>query len=164
MAQGKIAQGKIALERAQKVAAAVVKLLSPHCQRIEVAGSIRRRSPWVNDIDIVLVPNDGWNLHREIMRLGTVKMSGSKIMRVMVGDIQVDFYIASLETWATFFLIRTGSKENNVRLCTLARKRGWHLSLSGNGLFDEKGQRIAGDTEKSIFEALELPYQPPERR
>jgi len=159
-----MARGKMTLERAQKVADAVVKRLSPYCQRIEIAGSIRRRKPWVNDVDLVLVPKDLWNLHSELMKLGQLKMSGKKIMRVMVGSTQVDLYIAEPETWATLLLIRTGSKENNIRLCSRAKDMGWHLAASGDGLFNEKGERIAGDSEISIYNALGLPYQRPEER
>jgi len=152
------------LERARRIADEVVKQLSPYCRRIEVAGSVRRKKPWVNDIDLVLIPSDLWNLHHEIMGLGTVRMSGSKIMRVMVGSVQVDLYFATPESWATLLLIRTGSAENNIRLATLAKKKGWHLAANGDGLFDENVQRIAGDSEESIFEALGLPYQEPEER
>ncbi len=156
--------GKMALERAERVASVVVERLAPYCRKIEVAGSIRRRKPWVNDIDIVLIPSDAWGLHHEIMGLGQVKMSGTKIMRVRVGDIQADIYFADERTWATLLLIRTGSKESNIRLCTLAQKEGWHLSASGDGLFDEKGERIAGNSEESIYEALGLRYQDPWER
>lgn len=152
------------LGRAQRIASEVIKRLSPYCSRIEVAGSVRRKKPWVNDVDLVLIPSDLWNLHHEIMGLGQVRMSGNKIMRVMVGSTQVDFYIASEETFATLLLIRTGSAENNIRLATLAKKKGWHLAASGDGLFNENGERIAGDSEESIYEALGLPYQRPEER
>jgi len=77
---------------------------------------------------------------------------------------QIDIYFASPATWATLLLIRTGSAENNIRLATLAKKKGWHLAASGDGLFDENDQRIAGDTEISIYKALGLPFQPPEKR
>ena len=154
----------IALERAEKIAEAVVKRLEPYCKKIEVAGSVRRKRPWVNDVDFVLVPDDLWNLHHEIKGLGQVKVGGSKIMRVMVGSTQVDFYFADEHTWATLLLIRTGSAENNIRLATRAQQLGWHLAASGDGLFNEKGKRIAGDTEISIYNALGLPYQRPEER
>jgi len=156
--------GKMALERAEKIAESVVKRLSPYCKKIEVAGSIRRRKPWVNDIDLVLVPSDLWNLHHEVMGLGQMRMSGSKIMRVMVGSTQVDIYVADETTWATLLLIRTGSAENNIRLATRAKSRGWRLAASGDGLFNERGERIAGDTELSIYQVLGLPYQKPEER
>jgi len=152
------------LERAQRIANEVIKRLSPYCKKIEVAGSIRRRKPQVNDIDLVLIPNDLWNLHPELMKLGQLKMSGKKIMRVMIGSTQVDIYVANEETWATLLLIRTGSAENNIRLCSLAKRKGWHLAASGDGLFDETGKRIAGDTEESIYTALGQTYQQPWER
>lgn len=152
------------LERAQRIANEVIKRLSPYCKKIEVAGSIRRRKPQVNDIDLVLIPNDLWNLHPELMKLGQLKMSGKKIMRVMIGSTQVDIYVADEATWATLLLIRTGSKENNIRLCSRAKAMGWHLAASGDGLFNETGERIAGDTEISIYNALGLPYQEPWER
>jgi len=152
------------LERAQRIANEVIKRLSPYCQRIEVAGSVRRKKPLVNDIDFVLIPSDLWKLHHEIMLLGAVRMSGLKIMRVMAGSVQIDLYFASPETWATLLLIRTGSAKNNIRLATLAKERGWHLAASGNGLFNERGERIAGDSEQSIYQALGLPWQQPEER
>lgn len=155
---------QIALERARATAEAVVKRLAPYCKKIEVAGSIRRRRPWVHDIDIVLIPSNLWDLHQEIKKLGETKAAGNKIMRVVMGDIQIDIYIAEPETWATLFLIRTGSAENNIRLASRAKMMGWRLHADGSGLFNEKGERIAGDTEISIYNALGLPYQRPEER
>ena len=158
---------KMALERAEKIAEAVVKRLAPYCKKIEVAGCVRRLRPWVNDIDFVLIPSDPWNLHQEILNLCrpfSPKASGKKIMRIEVNGVQVDIYVASEETWATLLLIRTGSAENNIRLCSRAKEMGWHLAASGDGLFNEKGQRIAGDTEISIYNALGLAWQRPEER
>lgn len=155
---------KITLERAQRMAEAVIERLAPYCSRIKVAGSIRRKAPNPHDIDICLIASDPWNLHHEIMGMGQVKMSGDKITRVMVGSVQVDLYFADEKTWATLLLIRTGSAENNVRLCIVAKKKGWHLAASGDGLFNENGERIAGDSEESIYETLGLLWQRPEER
>lgn len=154
----------MSLERAQRIAVAVAKLLSPYCQRIQVAGSVRRKRPRVADIDFVLIPSDPWNLHHAIKGLGQIIMSGPKITRLMIGSTQVDLYFATPETWGTLLLIRTGSAENNIRLATHAKERGWHLAASGDGLFNEAGQRIAGESEESIYGALGLPYQKPWER
>lgn len=162
--------GKILLARADKIAEAVVKRLSPYCRKIdnrikiEVVGSVRRRVPWVNDIDLVLIPDDLWGFHAEVKKLGQMKMNGPKIKRIMVGSIQIDIYIADEDTWATLLLIRTGSAQNNIRLAQRAQERGWRLAASGDGLFNENGERIAGNTELSIFQALGLPYQQPKER
>lgn len=155
---------KISLEWARKIAREVTKRLSPYCEKIEVAGSVRRKRPWVNDIDFVLIPSDPWSLHHEIMGIGQVKMKGDKIARVMADIVQIDLYFATRETWATLLLIRTGSAENNIRLAKRAKDRRWQLKANGEGLFNEVGQRIAGDTEESIYGALGLPYQKPWER
>lgn len=75
--------------------------------------------------------------------------------------MRIDLYVATPETWHSHLLIRTGSTQHNVRLTTLARKRGWHLHADGRGLVNEKDERIAGDSEESFFEALEIPYLEP---
>ena len=152
------------LGRAKTIAEEVIKRLSPYCQRIEIAGSVRRNKPTVRDIDLVLIPSDPWNLSYEIMRLGTSHMGGDKLKRVDYNGTQIDLYYADDKTWATLLLIRTGSKENNIRLATLAKKKGWHLAANGDGLFNEKGERIAGDSEQSIYEALGLAYREPWER
>ena len=152
------------LGRAKTIAEEVIKRLSPYCQRIEIAGSVRRNKPTVNDLDFVLIPSDPWNLSHEIMGLGPSSLKGEKLKRVTYNGIQIDLYYATPEAWATLLLIRTGSKENNIRLAMLAKKKGWHLAASGDGLFNEKGQRVAGGSEESIYEALELPYQEPWER
>ena len=152
------------LQRAQSIADSVVKRLSPYCSTIEVAGSVRRKKPAVNDIDFVLIPSDPWNLRAEIKALGRIKLRGDKIQRVIHDGVQVDIYLADQKTWATLLLIRTGSKNSNIRLTTLAKNKGWELHASGSGLFDENGRRIAGDSEESIFEALGIPYLRPEER
>jgi len=155
------------LAKGQEIAAEVIEHLSPYCQRIEVGGSIRRQKAIVHDIDIVLIPSDAWNLEGEVLALALPfqpKLGGDKLKRFDYKGAQIDLYYASPETWATLLLIRTGSKESNIRLCSKAKRAGWHLAASGAGLFDCTGQRVAGDTEESIYKALGLPYQRPEER
>jgi DNA polymerase/3'-5' exonuclease PolX len=165
---------QISLLRARTLAEGVEKRLAPYCKLaadgkpyIEVAGSIRRRRPWVHDVDVVLIPGDSWNLYQEILALCRPfkpKPDGPKIKSFVVSGVPVDIYIADEKSWATLLLIRTGSARNNKRLCYLAQDRGWQLRADGSGLFNEKEERIAGDTELSIFRALGLGYQEPWER
>ncbi|MBA7581633.1 hypothetical protein ES708_23541 [subsurface metagenome] len=152
------------LEKAKVIASAVVKALEPFCERIQVVGSIRRERPLVKDIDLVVISYNRSGLDMALMRMGNYKVAGSKIARVETDTIPLDIYFATPETFSTLLLIRTGSIENNIRLATLAKKRGWRLAASGDGLFDENGQRIAGNSEESIYGALGLPYQEPWER
>lgn len=152
------------LKKAEEVAAELVELLRPHFERIMVAGSIRRRKPYVNDIDLVAIP--GIMHPRAVLTTLPVEIirSGPKLAAFKFKGINVDIYYATPQTWGTLLLIRTGSKESNIRLCTLAQNKGWKLKANGDGLFNSGGTRIAGDTEESIFRALGLPYEPPEAR
>jgi len=38
--------------------------------------------------------------------------------------LMLDVYIATPDAWATLLLIRTGSKEHNIRMCMRARIMG----------------------------------------
>lgn len=44
------------LLQAQRLANRVVELLSPHCDTIDIAGSIRRERPEVKDVEVVAIP------------------------------------------------------------------------------------------------------------
>ena len=102
---------------------------------------------------------------------GAPIVHGPKIERLIYKGHQLDFYFATKENWATLLLIKTGSKENNIRLCKWAKDHSMILHADGRGLFALEAQgceghevRIAGDTELSIYQALGLPYQRPEER
>ncbi len=160
------------LESALKIAADLMAELAPLCEKIEVAGSIRRQRPEVKDIDLVLIPKNQGLLDTKLRELGC-QFGGPKIRCLVYPHPRterspqgalVDIYIASPETWATLLLIRTGSTRHNVRLCTRARSLGLQLKAGGEGLVDDLGKRVAGDSEESIFQALGLPFKPPEER
>lgn len=152
------------LSQATRIANEVKQILAPHCSRIEIAGSIRRRKPFVHDIDIVAIPANQGAFITALSSLGKIKVGGQKLIRCDYNGVSLDVYIASPETWATLLLIRTGSKESNIRLCSLALRKGMKLHADGSGLFNSDALRIAGDTEQSIFEALGIPYLKPEAR
>lgn len=137
------------LSNARVIANELVQTLAPFCDRIEIAGSLRRQKPQVHDIDIVALPNYDKMCSRGFL-------STYPLVHFLAQ--------ANEETWATMLLIRTGSREHNIKLCSHARFLGYHLHANGDGLFNYDNQRIAGDSEESIFAYLELQYLPPERR
>ena len=156
------------LEQARQIANNIKKILTPYCDRIEIAGSIRRGKPIVHDIDIVLIekPESALIIPSLLATIGAITLNGSKIKRLHYGDadINIDIYTATPASWSTLLLIRTGSKENNIRLATIAKRKGWQLKANGDGLFNNHGDRIAGDTEQTIYQVLDIPYQKPHDR
>ena len=64
------------LEYALPIANQVVEKLAPFCQRIEVAGSIRRRRPFVHDIDLVVIPSNQGQFITVLRAMGPFKVCG----------------------------------------------------------------------------------------
>lgn len=166
---------QLTLQQADKLAAKIVAELAPLCERIEVAGSIRRRRPMVNDIDLVALPLAGQvnALRERVLRNTTPVTDGPQtIIARLSNEVQLDLWIAQRpkkelfdETPTNFgslFLSRTGSKEHNIWLCTRAQNQGkrWNPHF---GVY-EQGRLLASATEEEIFAALELKFIPPEKR
>ena len=89
-----------------------------------------------------------------------LEVSGQELHRFSFpSGLQVDVYRARPETWGVILLIRTGSKEHNVKLCTLARSKGLKLSACEGVVTQEGfGKIIACRTEEEIFSALDLSF------
>lgn len=153
----------------------IVSTIEEYCIRVEVAGSIRRRKPTVNDIDIVAQPKpNSWLQIIKAIRGefdAITEKQGEKLATLYVpfaskqrqGHLQVDLYRASRRTWGVLLLIRTGSPEHNIYLAKLAIRKGYRLAYS-RGLVNEKGEVVASETERDVFQALGLDYIPPEER
>jgi len=152
------------LEEAQRIASEVYERVGPHSRQILVVGSVRRQKAEVRDIDFVLIPYNPGQLSHEIDKLGSPVLDGEKLRRVDYKGTQVDLYYATLQTWATLLLIRTGSKESNIRLCSRARYLGMKLKANGDGIIGKDGQLIPIESEEQIYDILGLPYKEPWQR
>jgi len=150
------------LQQAETIAKNFLSEIKEFCERIEIAGSIRRKTPEVNDIDIVLIPRQREHLIQRIRKISRVEVQGKKLMRTEYSNIQIDIYFATEATWGILLLVRTGSKEHNIKLCQYAINKGMKLS-SEKGLMKD-GKVIASKTEEEIFQALGMDYVEPEDR
>jgi len=171
---------RIELGRARGIAEAVVRLLGPYClpgdgvpafgghTLIQVAGSIRRNRPWVHDIDIVLAPEPryGWGFNEAVRKLGRINKHGPQLVQIITpGNIQIDLYLAGVDTWWTLLLIRTGSARHNIGLCQRAKLKGYTLHADGTGLEELDNKKIIiPRSEEDIFRILGLEYRRPEER
>lgn len=154
------------LEQARTLSNEIVDKLKPLCSRIEVVGSIRRGCPICHDVDIVLIPGKGCQgrMAVALRYLGPVIKSGPLIHACRYRGQRVDIYIATEQTWWTLMLIRTGSKEHNIKLCSRAKAMGMKLHADGSGLTRDNGTLIVPSSEQDIFTILNLPYKRPEER
>lgn len=174
---------------AHNVATQLIGELASSCERIEIAGSLRRKRSQVHDIDIVAiakveqVPDDtmlfGEPMNKNLLdeKLAELCFSGqlipvthgSKVRRFVVDTpqlrkLQIDIYLADASTWTTILLIRTGSKEHNIRLAQRAIQKRMQLKADGSGIISAGGSTLAIESEADLFRHLDLPYLPPEER
>jgi DNA polymerase (family X) len=148
------------LER--RLARAIAK--APGVERLEAAGSFRRKRDTVADLDFVAVGGaaaamDALAAQPEVGRV--LNRGPTKSSVQLTKGMQVDLRVVPPESWGAALLYFTGSKEHNVRLRALAQGKGW--KLNEYGLFDGD-RRIAGATEDEVYEALGLPFIAPELR
>ncbi len=75
----------------------------------------------------------------------------------------VDIFTTNNECWAVALVVTTGGDTTNRRIAAAARRKGWRFRTSGDG-FDTPDGHITCSTEREVFEAVGLPYLPPEQR
>jgi len=145
------------------LARAFKKLLSPHCKRIEIAGSIRRKEKNIKDIDFVVIPKSKEDIRKIIQQTNWyIYRNGDKILSFKASLCNVDIYFATEDNWGAMLLFATGSGGHNIGLRRIAKhKFGWLLNQYG--LWNGK-ECIASKTEEDIYKALEREYKSPELR
>lgn len=153
----------IAAQYAEPLAAWLRTL--PGVQQVVVAGSYRRARETVGDIDILITatPNSpvmtrfcSYDEIAEVLSHGPTRSSV-----VLKCKLQVDARVVSPESYGAALHYFTGSKAHNIAIRRLGQECG--LKINEYGVF--KGQaRIAGETEESVYQAVGLPFIPPELR
>lgn len=149
-------------------------LAVPGVQRLEVAGSYRRRKESVGDVDLVAVATAPSALHDALAtydEVATVLGGGdTKTSVELWSGLQVDLRTVEESSYGAALLYFTGSKEHNVELRQLALDKGWHLNEYGlyaggaPGKDRHGGKRLAGATEEEVYANLGLAFVPPELR
>jgi len=133
--------------------------------RLEVAGSLRRRRESVGDLDILATSVEPDRVLAAFVALpdvATVRVRGPTKATVVVGSgLQVDLRVVEPAAFGAALQYFTGSKDHNVQLRTRARDRG--LKVNEYGVYRDEN-RIAGATEEDVYAALGLRWIPPEIR
>jgi DNA polymerase (family 10) len=139
---------------------------SPGLERLEVAGSYRRRRETVGDIDLLAVAQQPAAVMKHFLGhawIEKVAMSGDTRATVTLGSgLQVDLRAVAPESYGAALVYFTGSKEHNVKLRRRAVERG--LRISEYGVFQEDDTWIAGREEEDVYAAVGLAWIPPEMR
>ncbi len=137
-----------------------------YVDRVEIAGSIRRRKETVGDIDVLVTttkPLDVMDYFTRMELVEDVVVSGptKSTVRLKENGMDVDLRTFNDESFGSALMYFTGSKETNVELRRIAIAKGY--KLSEYGVF--RGDKLlAGRTEDEIFQTLGMSYIEPELR
>lgn len=166
------------LNQATEIAEKIRTELAPFCDRIEIAGSIRRRKPEVGDIEIVAIPkcvmlpgdlftgvaHNHLKFCELVNRWPAVKgkSTGKYTQRILPEGIKLDLFMADPENWGLIFPIRTGSAafSHKVLACNWVRA-GFH-SMGGRLVKDF--HKIPVREERDLFDLIGVAWKEPWER
>jgi DNA polymerase/3'-5' exonuclease PolX len=159
-----VAKQKFPADRAFVAAKEIVDHLAPACEKIQIAGSLRRRKSFVGDIEILYVPKKKplFDLLQEVEReiplpdLVIARLVGAervlekrkntkgaeafgdhiKLMRHIDSGIPVDLFACAPESWFNYLVCRTGGAQSNTRIAGLAKARGYKWKPYSPGFVD----------------------------
>ena len=162
--------GRFLLDFADQMVGELTAYLAqtPGVDRIEPAGSLRRRKETVGDVDILVTgsaPEAALARFVEHPRVVEVLGHGENKASVKIGHegLQVDLRALAPESFGAAWQYFTGSKQHNIALRNRAVKMGF--KLSEYGLFRAADEApVASRTEEEIYRALGLDWIPPELR
>jgi DNA polymerase (family 10) len=158
---------RIKLREAEQRARPLVAYLekTKGVKEITVAGSYRRRKETVGDLDILVTCKKGAEVMDRFVNYEDVKKVVSKGTTrstiVLRSGLHVDLRVVPQVSYGAALHYFTGSKAHNIAVRTLGVKN--KLKINEYGVF--KGEkRIAGKTEKEVYDEVDLPYMDPELR
>ena len=134
-------------------------------RRIDVVGSIRRRKETVGDLDLLVLCLEArpvMDRLAEYERVAEVLARDEKKMSVRLSSgLQLDLTVVPEDSYGAMLQCYTGSKGHTKELRRRAEELG--LTVTDYGVFQGE-RRIAGRTEEEVYEAIGLPWIPPELR
>lgn len=158
------------LNEAKQIATKLVTELSPYCDRIEIAGSIRRAKAEPNDIEIVCIPAtiDGIR-HPEFIaivdKLQKIKgdaATGKYTQRLTPEGIKLDLFTARVENWGFIYAQRTGSANFSHNVLASGWVKNGYRSV--DTILIKNGVSHYMLEEIDVFNAAGVSYVPPENR
>jgi len=157
----------------------------PEVKRVEVVGSLARMKETIGDIDLLAIsekPDQTAEFFTKLPEVLEVISKGPAKTNVRLKTgVDADLRIFAPDEFGAAMQYFIGSKEHNIKLRTLAEKKGY--KLNEYGLFQTKDakrktqsnpprrtklkiteRKIAGKEEKEIYEILGLQYPAAEIR
>ena len=158
------------LSQAREIAERVKLQLAPHCQRVEIAGSVRRNKADVCEIEIDAIPKP-YEVGLFSSGIAPVVNAWPKVrgelpceytQRMLPQGIALDLFFATPRNWGLIFAIRTGSAGFSHRVLAC----GWvrHGYKSQDGMLWRDGMEVVVPEERDLFRFAGVQWVEPENR
>lgn len=182
---------RVELSVARKIIEEFAALIRPHCDRLEIAGSIRRNSDYVKDGELVAIGH-GADLHAALDRLAsdsTVTKArygadqstrwGPDYRGLMYHGLKIEIFMTDLDNWGYLYWLRTGPGDANTAIMSMLGSQKAAIRFQGGqGWYSPKWEYnqkrkawqaeikwpLRLGSEEALFAVLGLPYLPPEYR
>jgi len=170
--------GRFRIHAVEKLIAGLLEHMgeAPGVERLEIAGSLRRRNETVGDVDMLAhCEGDGTPVvDHFVSYAGARRVDGAgetKGSIILHSGLQVDLRVIPGRSFGAALQYFSGSQEHNVAMRTHAVRLGLRVNewgvfrLPGDAdvetLGKEDGERVAGDTEEGVYAALGMAWVPP---
>jgi DNA polymerase/3'-5' exonuclease PolX len=162
---------RIPLAKALDIGANVVAILVPHCHKIDIAGSVRRQSPTIGDLEIVCLPDrspfESTPLFAGGFAAAVEQWPGLKgspggryTQRLLPCGLKLDLFMPRPDGYGLIMAIRTGSADwAHKVLATGWTRAGFHSE--GGLLRREDGSVVPCRTERELFDVIGLRWVEP---
>jgi DNA polymerase (family 10) len=160
---------RVLLSKALDIGEGIVESLRAHpaSDRVELAGSARRLTDAVKDLDIIATASDPPALLGAFSALDVIESSSSPGENAARGTthtgVAIDLRVVEPDQFGNLLQHFTGSKRHNMALREAAVRKGLHVSEYGV-LDDTSGETHRCASEEQVYALLGLPWIPPELR
>lgn len=184
------AESRLALADARMVIGELVELLRPACERIEIAGSVRRNKPEVHDAEVVIIPTpDLLPLTDDLIQYGTAQYAlygekrtkrwGNDYRGLLFKGVKCELWMSPADSWGYKLWLRSGPGDANKYIMNwLGLKHvnapvrfqggyGWYSrnwTHNGKAWVAVDKQRLRIASEEDLFAVLGMPFIPPSER
>src|ERR1700749_3133773 len=162
-------QPRFVLDRALAIAEPLTAALREHpaSEQVQLAGSARRMTDSVKDLDVIATAHDPMALATAASELELVESAGTPgeagVRLRTHNGLDVDLRIVSPDQFGNLLQHFTGSRQHNMALRASAVRKGLHVSEYGV-LDDVTGETHRCETEAQVYALLGMDYIEPELR
>ncbi len=162
------------LDKARDIVETFAAMIRASCDRLEIAGSIRRELPTVKDGEVVVIASPKlWPLLDGMVQGGAITKAeygesgthrwGEKYRGIVFRGMNIEIFTTDADNWGYQYWLRTGPGEGNTFIMKWLKGRGQPIQAR-EGCWWWQGKQLRVPDEQTLFTLLGMHYIPPQIR